>query len=632
MAFFARHGDDEHGHGHGHGHGNEDSERQHALASLYWYTIAAVLIIAFIARLVAVVIARQRSKRIESRSGFDSSVSTVERLFEGSRAAVSGSFLSRRRPSWLASLPLKRAFLVIMYAAFVSFLLTWKAVKHDGNFLERLGFRAAWITATQTSLPFLLAARTNPIGLILGTSYERINWFHRWVSRVFVASATIHGSFFIVEWVAADFFWTELRTVGMVKWGLAAWAVLVWTLISTLPPFRRMRYEFFVLQHIISVALLLVLLLIHVPDHHHFSIWCAVVAFLYDIVTRSANPIWRNIRLGFSSRILTRYAHKAHVDAVDDELTVVTVRNVGFNWTPGQHVLIWSPTFPRQFPHPFTISSIPSSETSSRDLQLVLKTKDGFTRALNGWGRKADHTGGEGVLRVLLAGPYGALPNWRQYDNVVLIATSTGASFTTPILEDLITTQSSGRVQKLSALYIARRKAHVEPYLNGLSKVVSRAKEMGISVRIEVAVTQSTRNIADLDESPANQSRERLLEAEPGLEGRGDSVELERFSLDSNESQGSKREDQLLKEEVELGLDDGYAYDASSITETEGRPDVAAFLRTAVGNVPGHVAVAVCGGSPVEKTVQRTVASLRSERVDGLGAYGIFLHIERSDI
>ncbi|KAF7552769.1 hypothetical protein G7Z17_g4090 [Cylindrodendrum hubeiense] len=635
MSFIPRHGDDEHGHGHGdkeehgHGHGSEDSVRQHALASLYWYVIAAVLITGFIARLAAAFIARQRR---ESRSGLDSSVSTIEKLFEGPRAAVSGSFLSRSRPLWLAALPLRKTFLVVVYAAFISFLLTWKSIKHDGNYIERLGFRAAWVTTTQTSLPFLLAARTNPIGLILGSSYERINWFHRWVSRIFVLSATIHGSFFVTEWIAADFFWTELRTVGMVKWGLAAWTVLVWTLLSTLPPFRRLRYEFFVLQHILSVVLLLGFLLLHVPDHHQFSIWCAVGVFLYDIVTRSANPLWRNIRLRLSSGISTRYAYQAQVNSFDSDLTVVTIRNVGFSWTPGQHVLIWSPTFPRQFPHPFTISNIPSLEASSRDLQLVLKAKGGFTRELNNWARKADNSGSDGSLRVLLAGPYGTVPTWRQYDNVVLVGASTGASFTTPVLEDLLTSQSPGRVRKISALYVARQKAQVEPYLQRISRLVSRAKEMGISVRIEVAITKSARNAAHLDESPANESRERLIEPEAHHGGRGNSVELDRFSIDSSESLGSERDGQLLKEEVELGLEDGYAYDASSITETEGRPDIAAFLRTAIGNVSGNVAVAVCGGSPIERSVQIAVATVRRDRVEGLGAHGIFLHVERSDM
>ncbi|KAH7157375.1 hypothetical protein B0J13DRAFT_541628 [Dactylonectria estremocensis] len=629
MSFAARHGDHEHGHKEeGHGHGSEDSIRQKALASLFWYVVAAALVTGFIARLIVAFIARQRSKRRESRFGDESSVSTIERVFEAPRAAVSGSFLSRRRPLWLAAVPLRKTFLVVVYAAFVSFLLTYKAVKHDGNYMERLGFRAAWVTVTQTSMPFLLAARTNPIGLILGTSYDRINWFHRWVSRIFVATATIHGTFFVAEWIAADFFWTELRTVGMVKWGLAAWAVLVWTLVSTLSPFRRLRYEFFVLQHVLSVVLLLVFLLLHVPDHHHFSIWCAVVAFMYDVVTRSANPLWRNIRLRLSSGVFTRFAHHAQFEAIDSDLTIVTIRNVGFTWTPGQHVLIWSPIFPWQFPHPFTISSSSSTDSSSRDIQLALKTKDGFTRKVNDWARKANNSGGDGALRVLLAGPYGAVPNWRQYDNVVLVAAATGGAFTTPILEDLLTSQSPGRVRKLSALYIARRKAHVEPFLQRISRVISRAKEMGISVRIELAVTKSSQSVADLSRSPANESRERLIEPEPRGGGRGDGVELERFSIDSNESSGSERADQLLKEEVGLGLEDGYAYDASSITETEGRPDIATFLRMAVGNVPGNVAVAVCGGSPIERAVQMAVASCRRDQVE----QDIFLHVERADM
>lgn len=523
------------------------------------------------------------------------------------------------------------------YTAFVGFLLTYKAVKHDAKYLERLGFRAGWITATQTTLPFLLAARTNPIGLVLGVSYERVNWFHRWASRVLVLSATVHGSFFVVEWLAASFFWEELRLVGMVKWGLAAWAVLVWTLVSTLRPLRRMRYELFVLQHLVSVMLLLVFLLLHVPDHHHFSVWCAVVAFAWDLVTRSANPVWRNIRLGLSSSVLTRYSYQAHVDTVEDELTVVTVRNVGFTWTPGQHVLIWLPSFPRQFPHPFTISSIPEAETSSQDLQLVLKTKNGFTRDLNTWARKADNAS-DGILRVLIAGPYGTLPNWRQYETVVLVAASTGGSFTTPVLEDLLTSKSFGRVRKIAALYIARRKAHAEPYLQRVSRLVSRAKAMGISVRIEVAVTQGGQHFADL-QSPANESRERLIasepkpEAEEGMDERGESVEMQRFSIDSNESVGSERADQLLKEEVELGLDEGYGYDASSVIETQGRPDMASFLNNAAGTISGTVAVAVCGGSGVERAVTVAVASLRNRRAaHGLGADRVFLHVERSEI
>ncbi|KAF5022093.1 hypothetical protein F66182_5868 [Fusarium sp. NRRL 66182] len=539
------------------------------------------------------------------------------------------SFVSRwlQGPRWLATWPVRKTITVIIYTLFVSFLITYKSIKHDEGLEERIAFRAAWITASQTSLPFLLAVRVNPIGLLLGTSYERMNWLHRWASRVFFASATIHGGFFVYEWIAADFFWTELKTVKMVLPGIGAWFILAWTVASTIPFFRRIKYELFVVQHIVSVVLLLVFLVLHVPDHHLFSIWCAVGVFAYDVVTRSANPIWRNLWMRVSANPGVRYAHEASVEAVDDELTLMTIRNVRFKWAPGQHVLIWSPTFRWETSHPFTIANTPNPESSMQDIQLTIKTKTGLTRKLNEWARRS---GSDGSMRILLTGPFGSAPNWKQYENIVLIAASTGGSFITPVLEDLLTSQSPGCVRKISVLYIVRRKAHAEPYLERISRALSRAKEMGISAKIEVAVTKGSKTVAEaVLQDEADESRERLIEEN----GRGPSMELERFSLDSEPSSDSGREDQLLKEEVELGFDGGYTYDASSVEHTEGRPEIATFMRTAVGSVPGHVAVAVCGGDAIEKVVKTSVGSMRAERdSDGLGVHDIYLHIERSDI
>lgn len=555
----------------------------------------------------------------------DTSISTVERLLDAPKTLMSRLI---PRPVRFATLPVRKTIVVVAYTAFVSLLVTYKSIKHDANFHERIAFRAAWITATQTSLPFLLAVRVNPIGLLLGTSYERINWFHRWASRVFFASATVHGGFFTYEWLAASFFWTEVKTVKMVLPGIGAWFILAWTVVSTIPFFRRIKYELFVVQHIISVVLLLVFLVLHVPDHHLFSIWCAVGVFAYDVVTRSANPIWRNLRLRVSANPSVRYAHDANVEAVDDELTVMTIRNVGFTWVPGQHVLIWSPTFRWETPHPFTIVNSPSAEAKTQDVQLTMKTKTGLTRDLNDWARRTGLRGDNGSMRVLVTGPFGTVPNWKQYENIVLVAASTGGSFTTPILEDILTSQSPGCVRKISALYIVRHKTHAEPYLQRIARVLSRAKEMGISANIQVAVTRGSGAVSEaVLHDDANASRERLIEPETT---RGPSVELERFSLDSARSSESGREEQLLKEEIDLGLDGVYA---SSVEHTEGRPEIATFMRMAVGSVPGNVAVAVCGGEAIEKVVKTSVASIRAERNrDGMGTSDIYLHVERSDI
>ncbi|KAF4338643.1 ferric-chelate reductase [Fusarium beomiforme] len=593
------HEEEEHGHGHGHGHQSEDSVRQHFLACLYWI------------------------KRRDAGASSDTSISTVEKLVDAPKSLVSRVF---RLPVRSATLPVRKTITVVAYTAFVAGLVTYKSIHHDANFHERIGFRAAWITATQTSLPFLLAVRVNPIGFLFGTSYERLNWFHRWASRVFFASATIHGGFFAWEWLAASFFWTEVKTVKMVLPGIGAWFILAWTVVSTIPFFRRMKYEVFVVQHIISVVLLLVFLVLHVPEHHLFSIWCAVGVFAYDVVTRSANPIWRNLRLRVSANPSVRYAYDASVQAVDDELTVMTIRNVGFRWKPGQHVLIWSPTFRWETPHPFTIANIPNSE-GSQDVELTIKTKTGLTRDLNDWARRTGLRGDNGSVRVMVTGPFGAVPNWKQYENVVLVAASTGGSFVSPVLEDLLTTQSPGCVRKINALYIVRRKAHAEPYLQRISRVLLRAKEMGISVNVQVAVTKGAGTVSDtVLRDDANESSERLID-EPT---RGPSVELERFSLDSTGSSESGREEQLLKEEMDMDFDGAHA---SAIEHTEGRPEIATFIRSAVGSVPGNLAVAVCGGDAIEKVVKTSVASIRAERSrDGAGVGDIYLHLERSDI
>ncbi|KAM0233569.1 hypothetical protein ACHAP5_010367 [Fusarium lateritium] len=618
------HEEEEHGHGHGHGHQSEDGLRQHFLACLYWYVLATVLIAGSVSRLVSVFVAKQRIKRRDMGASSDTSISTIERLLDAPKTLVSRL---TRKPVRLATLPVRKTIVVVAYTAFVSLLVTYRAIKHDANFHERIAFRAAWITATQTSLPFLLAVRVNPIGFLLGTSYERINWFHRWASRVFFASATVHGGFFTYEWLAASFFWTEIKTVKMVLPGIGAWFILAWTVISTIPFFRRIKYELFVVQHIISVVLLLVFLVLHVPDHHLFSIWCAVGVFAYDVVTRSANPIWRNLRLRISANPSVRYAHDANVEAIDDELTVMTIRNVGFSWIPGQHVLIWSPTFRWETLHPFTIVNNPCAEAKTQDVQLSIKTKTGLTRDLNDWARRTGLRGDNGSMRVLVTGPFGSVPNWKQYENIVLVAASTGGSFVTPVLEDLLTSQSPGCVRKISALYIVRRKAHAEPYLQRIARILSRAKEMGISANIQVAVTRGSGTVSEaVLHDDANASRERLIEPEAT---RGPSVELERFSLDSARSSDSGREEQLLKEEVDLGLDGVYA---SSIEHTEGRPEIATFMRMAVGSVPGNVAVAVCGGEAIEKVVKMSVASIRAERNrDGTGS-DVYLHVERADV
>jgi hypothetical protein len=92
----------------------------------------------------------------------------------------------------------------------------------DPEILNRLGFRNAWISVTQVPLVYLLASKSSIVGCIVGSSHERLNWLHRWVSRTLLLTVTVHGGFFMREWVRADFVNLELEMMPMVKYGIVS--------------------------------------------------------------------------------------------------------------------------------------------------------------------------------------------------------------------------------------------------------------------------------------------------------------------------------------------------------------------------------------------------------------------------
>lgn len=587
-----------------------DSARNHAAAETFWYTILAILIIVLVIRLAR-------------------TFTPLSRLFPAS--SHWSHWRLRLTPRWLPLYPLDKVTTILLYSLFITALITWKSIDHDDLYLERLGFRAAWVSTTQPTLVFLLAARTNPIGLVLGgslSSYNQINWLHRWASRVFFATVTVHASFFLAEWLPAGFLWTELETVAMVKWGFAAWFVLLWMVVSSLVPFRRWRYEFFVLQHVLSAVGLLVLLVLHVPEHHHFSVWCAVVAFAYDVVTRSANPLWRNIRVRIPSAAaafdkIPRYAFSARIEAIDEDLTAVTIRGVSFKWTPGQHILIWSPTFKWQSPHPFTISTVADPTTrDTQDVQLLVKTKRGFTQQLNDWATRRQEMGQDTLLRVLVAGPYGRVPDWRRCTNLVLVAGSTGGSFTTSVLEDIIRSKVVGSLQSVTSVYIVRRKAHASAYMAQLSRVLPLAKSLGLNVHVEVAITGGASTL----ENQGGISHETEYESKEDqhlMSDEQDGEQLQDLVRDSSDSDNSARSAMLLKEEMDAGLGDEDI--PLYMTETYGRPSLDGLLRREIDRAAGLVGVAVCAGAGIEDAVRRAVVSASAGE-----ARDVWLHVERA--
>lgn len=90
--------------------------------------------------------------------------------------------------------------MLIVYLSFVLGLEFYNNNVEGAQHYEAIGLRAALLSAAQLPLIVLLAGKNNLIGLVTGTSYERLNVLHRWVARTLFLTATVHGYSQIYGW------------------------------------------------------------------------------------------------------------------------------------------------------------------------------------------------------------------------------------------------------------------------------------------------------------------------------------------------------------------------------------------------------------------------------------------------
>lgn len=539
--------------------------------------------------------------------------------------------------AWLSPPPLGPSLVILAYWIIITLFLTTGSIVHDAYYWERVGFRAAWVSVTQVPFVFLLAGKVNIGSFVFGSSYVDVNWLHRWVSRTLFVTVTIHGAFFLTEWVRADFVRIELEMMPMVKYGLGLWAVLAWTTISSLIPLRRLCYEFFVLQHIVSAGVFLWLLHVHVPAYASYNVWMAVAFALSGRVYRFCVLLCRNITIRkktFSLIAGKQLGHVAELHALAGEITMMTVHGVGFSWKAGQHVLLWCPTLGPLESHPFTIASLPKGdrEKGLQNLQLVIRARSGFTRRLF---RKATSSP---MATVFLAGPFGNMPTWNTYETLVLISASTGASFTLPILETVLSDPCC--VSRVDVLLLVRHKSHLDGYLPRLQAALFHPKSSEISLHIMVAVTgkqveptcedKATFEVASVSTSSSFDTSAMTLAPSCTTMTENHLSTFDKKVVDSALVDSTKQEEHDVRFRHNKPYHNSRTAEGSSVQYMTGRPSLASIVRNPVEASAGETSVIVCGGKSLTSTVRNCVATLSDERVvhKGTGAQGIHLHVE----
>ncbi|KFY08405.1 hypothetical protein V492_06253, partial [Pseudogymnoascus sp. VKM F-4246] len=272
-----------------------------SMARSYWYIIAAVLGFTALLRIFKIAETRSRlrlaklravSHPTQPRNALTQAFATGSAILR--EIAGPKYHINNRWISWLSPPSLGRSLIVVIYMSVILYMLLWHSITFDAYYYEKVAFRAAWVSVTQVPFVYLLASKASLIGLLSGSSHERINWLHRWVSRTLLVTVTVHGGFFYAEWYRADLVEVELQMMTMVKYGIGAWSILAWTFLTSLTPIRSFSYELFVLQHIAAAAVFLWLLWMHVPDYAQYNIWFAIAALAFDKLAMYAWTAWTN--------------------------------------------------------------------------------------------------------------------------------------------------------------------------------------------------------------------------------------------------------------------------------------------------------------------------------------------------
>ena len=194
---------------------------------------------------------------------------------------------------WATPLPLGRVIVLACYWVMIVYMMSWQVSKNDVYYWERIGYRNAWVTLMQFPLVYLLSTKVNVIGFLTGSSHERLNWLHRWVARTMFVTATVHGFHFWTMWVRAEFLDYALEIMPLVKYGLAAWAILLWNVITGIVPIRRLSYEVWVAQHVLTSIVMLWLLYRHIPANARWLLWMSISFLVFDRAMRWILPYGR---------------------------------------------------------------------------------------------------------------------------------------------------------------------------------------------------------------------------------------------------------------------------------------------------------------------------------------------------
>ncbi|KAK9468846.1 ferric reductase NAD binding domain-containing protein [Lipomyces arxii] len=417
-------------------------------------------------------------------------------------------------------------------------------------YVDRTGILA---TAVMPVL-LLFGGRNNILMLVTGWSFETFNVFHRWVGRAMFFHAMLHSIGFTAYYLLSGGRATYIK--NMIKdipnlWGIIATILAAVVMFQASYTMRHYWYEFFLVFHIVLVAVFVPALRLHLSDHGYLEfIWAAIAVWVFDRVVRICRIILAGAFL------------KADVQVISSASKIVVAPSLKWKAQPGQYVFVYVLRHNFWESHPFSIM-----DDKDGKYTLVSNAKSGMTKRLhNSISAKPQKSDS---VRVWIEGPYGESYPIARYDTVLLLAGGIGVTAIMSYALDLKRRNRNG--QHVIFYWMVRDE-------EALGWVTDELKEIFESEFIEMHIVVTCAG------SSASASSEKLEVASNSTS-----------DVDSEKAVPS-------------------SISSSSIPVTyQARPDISAVIKSTIVNAPSSVAVVSCGpNSLADEARAATTANMES--------------------
>ncbi|GMM34526.1 hypothetical protein DASC09_018510 [Saccharomycopsis crataegensis] len=247
-----------------------------------------------------------------------------------------------------------------------------------------IGKRLGKLATGQTTSLFLFLVKNDFLSSITAVQPERLIRFHIWVGRTCWLLATMHLYLCASYWLDMGItimIYIPPQYFGMISY--ASCSLLTWASFRFI---RKLSFEFFLIQHRVLSALMMLFLIFHNSSSRlgaiisvHLLVLDKIVSMVLGMIQKAKSP----------SMMISK------VEVFDEETVMVTIPmhitkereceawwsyiipQFG-TWKAGQYIMLNINSISLGQWHPFTICSLPSSGK----IKLLIRKKKGFTRKL----------------------------------------------------------------------------------------------------------------------------------------------------------------------------------------------------------------------------------------------------------